>query len=129
MNDNIEEDDNIEENETYKCPVCFKEISPERQASKRYLCEDCEMGRATVLLLIFCFPAGLYVMWTKADWSKKAKNGVTTFFVLVVAIIAIINLTASCSSPDKTKSTSSVTSSSTSSVTSSRYGSSLSSSR
>ena len=39
-----------------------------------------------ILLLIFFFPAGLYLMWRRTDWNKKAKWAITGFFVLMFLI-------------------------------------------
>ena len=50
-----------------------------------------------VLRLIFCFPLGLYAMWTRAPWSKWAKIAVSA---LVAAVLVVI-LTPSTNPPER----------------------------
>ena len=46
------------------------------------------------LLLYFCWPVGLYLMWKHATWSQKVKKGVTIVMVGLVIIGMVIGLTA-----------------------------------
>lgn len=58
-------------------------------------CTNCRTKLYTVndaliiVLLIFFFPAGLYLMWDKTNWSKKAKaiiSGIIAVFVVFLII-------------------------------------------
>ncbi len=50
-----------------------------------------------IVLLVFFFPAGLYLMWKYSKWNKWVKWGITIFFGLIV-------LSMMTSSPSKTAS-------------------------
>jgi hypothetical protein len=39
---------------------------------------------AILLLLVFFFPAGLFLMWKYAPWNKTVKWGITGFFLLLL---------------------------------------------
>lgn len=41
---------------------------------------------AVIILLILFFPIGLYLMWSKTNWSKAAKITVTAIFVILTII-------------------------------------------
>ena len=41
----------------------------------------------TILLLIFFFPVGLYLMWAKTNWSKVAKVIITIAIAIVTVIV------------------------------------------
>lgn len=47
-----------------------------------------------ILLLYFCWPVGLYLMWKYTNWSPKVKKGITAVFIGVVVIGMLIGLTA-----------------------------------
>lgn len=38
----------------------------------------------TILLLVFFFPAGIFLMWRYTNWHKYAKVGITGFFALML---------------------------------------------
>lgn len=42
----------------------------------------------TILLLIFFFPVGLYLMWAKTNWQKWIKIAISVFFALILLISA-----------------------------------------
>ena len=50
-----------------------------------------------VLRLIFCFPLGLYVMWTRTSWSKWVKVAVSA---LVAAVLVVI-ITPATNPPER----------------------------
>lgn len=62
---------------------------------------------AIVLLLIFFFPVGVYLMWQYTNWAKGAKIGVS-----VLAGIAVIAVLANPSTPQTSNTTSNTTSNS-----------------
>lgn len=41
---------------------------------------------AIVLLLVFFFPVGLFLMWKFTNWNKKLKWGITAFFIIMFII-------------------------------------------
>lgn len=71
-----------------------KRCSTENFASSKK-CINCSVKLSTVndtliiVLLVFFFPAGLYLMWNKTNWSKKTKaiiSGIIAFFVIFLII-------------------------------------------
>ena len=42
---------------------------------------------ADILLLVFCFPLGLYRMWTRGLWTQRARVTVTAVVGLIVFLI------------------------------------------
>lgn len=46
---------------------------------------------ATIVLLVLCFPIGLFLMWTKTNWNKKVKWGITGFLGFALLMTGISN--------------------------------------
>jgi hypothetical protein len=44
-----------------------------------------------VVLLVFFFPVGLYLMWRYTSWHKKVKWGITGFYGLLFVLTAIFS--------------------------------------
>ena len=51
-------------------------------------------GFVIVLLIIFFFPIGLFLMWRQPNWNKKIKWGIIGFFGLMFLLAAIGGSTA-----------------------------------
>lgn len=43
-----------------------------------------------ILMLVMVFPFGLYLMWTRTDWSSKTKSIITAFVGLMVIVSFIV---------------------------------------
>jgi len=44
-----------------------------------------------ILLLIFFFPVGLFLMWKYVNWNSKIKWGITALFVLIIFVSNVTN--------------------------------------
>ncbi len=64
-----------------------------RRAARKRLCRNLSI----VFRLIFCFPLGLYAMWTRARWPKWTKIAVSG----AVAGLLVVILTPSTNPPER----------------------------
>lgn len=68
-------------------------IQKTRRSARRKLVRNLGI----VFRLIFCFPLGLYAMWTRAAWPKWAKAAVSA----AVAAVLVVILTPSTNPPER----------------------------
>lgn len=58
-------------------------------------------NQGIIILLVFFFPAGLFLMWKYAGWNKKVKWIITSMFAFVILISLIPSKPVKNSSPAK----------------------------
>ena len=46
-----------------------------------------QKDQGIILLCVFFFPVGLYLVWKKSDWTKKNKV-ITTVFVIILIVVS-----------------------------------------